>query len=82
MSDDREETFARIRELLLAVAPEAADTGLDPGTDLREQLDIDSMDQLNFLTAVADAFGIDIPERDYPELVTLDQVVRYVEARR
>lgn len=82
MSDDREETFARIRELLLAVAPEAADTGLDPGTDLREQLDIDSMDQLNFLTAVAETFGIDIPEQDYPELVTLDQVVRYVESRR
>jgi acyl carrier protein len=76
------ETRDTIRELLLDVAPEAADTELDPAADLREQLDIDSMDQLNFLAAVAETFGIDIPEQDYSELVTLNAIGRYVEVRR
>lgn len=68
----------RVRQLLLDVVPDAADQPIDGSYDLREQLDMDSMDHLNFLTAVAEAFGVDIPERDYPQLVTLDAVVSYV----
>jgi acyl carrier protein len=71
-----------ILDLLLAVAPEAADQQIDPDGDLRENLDIDSMDQLNFLIAVAETFGVEIPERDYSELVSLNAIARYVEARR
>ncbi len=74
-------TTDTIRELLLSVAPEAADQELDPGADLREVLDIDSMDQLNFLTAVSERFGIDIPESDYSDLVSLNGIAVYVERR-
>lgn len=76
------ETTDTVRELLLTIAPEAADQALDPDADLRESLDIDSMDQLNFLTAVAEHFGIDIPESDYADLVSLNGIAGYVERRR
>lgn len=78
MSDTRE----RILTLLLDIAPEAADQAIPPDADLREVLDIDSMDQLNFLIAVAESFGIDIPESDYGGLVSLDAVTSYVERHR
>jgi acyl carrier protein len=76
------ETRDRILSLLLDIAPEAADQEIPADADLREVLDIDSMDQLNFLIAVAEAFGIDIPESDYGGLVSLDAVASYVERHR
>jgi acyl carrier protein len=36
------------------------------------------MDFLTFVIAVHEQTGVDIPERDYPKLVTLDQIVDYV----
>ena len=44
---------------------------------LRDQVDLDSMDWLNFLVALHAKLGIDIPEADYGRLVTLDGVVLY-----
>lgn len=76
------DTQERIRGLLLDIAPDAADQDIDPDTDLRDVLDIDSMDQLNFLIAVAETFGIEIPESDYSGLVSLAAIARYVDQRR
>ena len=39
---------------------------IDPSADLREALDIDSMDFLNFITAMHRRLGIDVPEIDFP----------------
>jgi acyl carrier protein len=43
-----------------------------------EQLDIDSMDFLNLIVALHERTGIEIPERDYPKLSTLDAAVAYL----
>lgn len=75
-------TVDTVHELLLSVVPDAADQDLDPDADLHDALDIDSMDQLNLLVAVSEAFGVDIPESDYSELSTFNDIVRYVERRR
>jgi acyl carrier protein len=66
---------------LLEVAPEIDGIEIDPDVDLREQIDIDSMDFLNFLTAVHESTGVDIPEADYPKLATLAACIRYLGAR-
>ena len=52
-----------------------------PTADLREALDIDSMDFLNFVIAVHHRLGVDIPELDYPKLVTLDGAIGYLKAK-
>lgn len=75
------ETTDRILNLLLSIAPEADAAQIKPDVDLREQLDIDSMDHLNFLIAVSKEFGIDIPEKDYPRLTTLNACGAYVADR-
>lgn len=66
--------------LLLKIAPEADAAGIKPDVDLRDQLDIDSMDHLNFVIAMAKQFGLEIPEKDYPRLTTLDDCVAYVQS--
>ncbi len=66
---------------LSSVAPEADASALDPREPLREQLDLDSMDFLNFAVALHSGLGIDVPERDYPKITTLDGCVEYVSAK-
>jgi acyl carrier protein len=66
---------------LLDIAPETDAASLSADVDLRDQLDIDSMDMLNFVTAIHEATGIDIPEADYPKLFTLDGGVAYLMTR-
>lgn len=74
----REELRARILVALGGVVPELDPDALDPKERLREALDIDSMDFLNFVTALHAALGVDIPEKDYGRLVTLDACVDYL----
>ncbi|MGV9713363.1 acyl carrier protein [Gordonia sp. NPDC003424] len=77
-----ETTLTTVIGALYEVAPELADEELVAGEPLRDQADLDSMDWLNFLIGVKNAFGVDIPESDYAGLRTLDDIVGYVEQRR
>ena len=49
----------------------------DEVKDLREALDIDSLDFLNFVTALHKKMGVNVPEADYPKLITLNKTVGY-----
>lgn len=73
-----------LRRILLGalteIAPEVEADAIDPATDLDEQLDIDSMDFLSLIVAVNQRTGIEVPERDYPKLSTLDGAVAYLQA--
>lgn len=64
-------------ELLSDIAPDTDPSALPGTTDIREGLDIDSMDFLNFIIALGKRTGAAIPEEDYPQLVTLDGIVAY-----
>jgi acyl carrier protein len=70
-----------IFRLLGEIAPEANFAELPPGENLREVLDIDSFDFLNFLIGLNAELGIDIPESDYGQLRTLADIVSYISAR-
>lgn len=69
-----------IRSVLRQVAPEADLDEVGPGQTLQEALDLDSIDFLNLVTGLHEATGIEIPERDYPRLSTLDGCVEYLTA--
>ncbi len=70
-----------IQEELNNIAPEADLASVKPTADLREAIDIDSMDFLNFVIAIHHRLRIDIPEIDYPKLVTLDGAFAYINAK-
>ena len=69
---------AAVLDALAGVAPEADASTMDPAGSLREQLELDSMDHLNFMIALDETLGVEIPEADYPKLDSLDQVVEYL----
>ena len=70
-----------VQEELNNIAPEVDPATIDPAADLRETFDIDFMDFLNFITAIHHRLGVEIPELDYPKLVTLDGAVAYIAAK-
>jgi acyl carrier protein len=76
-----DEIRAAILQVLDGIAPEADYETLKPDADLRDSLDLDSMDFLNFAIGLHEALGIDIPEADYPKLATLDHAIAYVAAK-
>ena len=76
----RDEIHAAVVSALGELAPEADLERLAPGAELREALDLDSMDFLRFLQLVAEATGVDVPESDYAKLATLAGCVDYLTA--
>jgi acyl carrier protein len=73
-----EEIRTAILDTLGEIAPEADLATLEPDVGFRDQLDIDSMDFLNFVIALHERLGVDIPEVDYAKLDTLDHAVEYL----
>lgn len=70
-----------IFKVLSGIAPEANPNNLKPDDDIRQTFDIDSYDFLMFLIGLNEEVGVEIPEADYGQLVTLDDIVRYLTAR-
>ncbi len=68
-------------EVLSGIAPEADPTTVDPSADLRDELDLDSMDELNMITRVSERLAIDVPEEDYQRMRTVDGAVDYLATR-
>ncbi len=82
MTNDRPALAATVQDILRSIAPEVEPGALDPTRPLRHQVDLDSMDWLNFLVALHERLGVTIPEADYARLVTLDKLLDYLLERR
>jgi acyl carrier protein len=78
---NRDELRTAIVETLAGIAPEIDAAALEPGKPLRDQVDLDSADWLNFLVALHAKIGVDIPDAEAARLTTLDRLVDYCSAR-
>lgn len=65
-------------EILSTIAPEADFSSVSDSKDLRDALDLDSMDFLNFIIGLSQRSGVPIPEADYPQLSTISGIVGYL----
>jgi acyl carrier protein len=70
-----------VMQALIRIAPEAAAQPLDPAVNLRDQIDLDSMDMLNLVIGLHERLGVDIPEADYARLTTLEALTAYLSDR-
>lgn len=66
---------------LYTVAPDIEGEPIDPEKSLRTQFEIDSMDFLNFVISLHQATGVEILEKDYPNLQTLSGAVAFLRSR-
>ena len=78
-------TNTEIRDAVLralaGIAPEVAGESIPADAPLRDVVDLDSVDFLNFVVALDEQLGVDVPEADYPALATLNGCVTYLAAR-
>jgi hypothetical protein len=75
------ELRAVIVACLHRVAPEANLDTLAADAELRDVVELDSIDFLTFVEELYTRTGIDVPERDYPSLTTLESCVGYLGGR-
>lgn len=70
-----------IFQLLKRVAPDTEPTLLKPNDNIRDTLGIDSFDALQFIIALNEKLGIEIPEQDYGKTATLEQLTAYIKTK-
>lgn len=68
-------------EEITRVAPDLDAADIGPDDHLQDDLELDSMDVLNLVTALHDRLGVDIPEKDYVRIETLNKAVDYLTER-
>jgi acyl carrier protein len=81
MQMDEQTLRSAVFDALRHIAPEIKPDDLEPGTPLRDQVDLDSMDWLNLLDALHAKLAVEIPEADYEKLVTLNDLLAYLKRK-
>lgn len=75
----------QIREIIFRVlrpiTPEVDFDMLPPDENMQEALDIDSFDVLRFFVQIYEELGVEIPEEDYGEIISLNDLIAYLAAR-
>jgi acyl carrier protein len=77
----REEIRENVLRAIRSVAPETQPEKLDGRASFRDELDLDSVDFMNFVVALHESLGVDVPESDYAQLACLDGCVEYLAQR-
>lgn len=63
------------------IAPEIDLQEINPDTILREEFEIDSMDFYRFIVLLHEELKVDIPEKDYSKLATLQSSLDYLNGK-
>jgi acyl carrier protein len=67
-----------VRQTLADIAPDIEAQTVDADSDFHDDLGLDSMDTLNLAIALQEATGVNIPERDYPQITSVARCVTYL----
>jgi acyl carrier protein len=74
-----DEIRGEVLSVLTNIAPEVDADDISDNELLRNQVDLDSMDWLNFLIGIHRRLNVDIPESQYASLRTVSDFVRYID---
>ena len=70
-----------VREAIERVAPDVDAQVIPSSADFREWAELDSMDFLGVLEAVSAMAGVEVPERDYAAISTVESFASYLASR-
>lgn len=68
-----------VLQAIARIAPEADLDGLNPDARFRDQFEFDSVDFVDLVEQLQQALQVKIPEIDYPQLITLNGCIAYLE---
>lgn len=78
---NEQEARQAVHTAISQVAPDVDFDGLDEGSRLRQDLELDSLDFLRLVETINEGTGVDIPERDYAAVATVKSLIDYLAAR-
>ena len=70
-----------VLEIIKDIDEDADVENLNLDLELRDQLDLDSMDFLDIVMELRKRYKLQIPEADYPHLATLQSCITYLQPR-
>lgn len=70
-----------IVQLLKNIAPDTNPELLKPDDNIRQTLEIDSFDYLQFIVGLDEKLGTNIPEEDYGKIQKMGELVGYVKGK-
>ncbi|MGJ8653679.1 MAG: acyl carrier protein [Opitutaceae bacterium] len=65
-------------DIIDEIAPDEDTSNIKPEVNLRDQMDLDSMDFLDIVMELRKQHNIEVPEEDYPQLASLDSCAAYL----
>ena len=74
------ETFEQLKKLIVELL-EVDESEVVPEAAFADDFNADSLDLIEFITAVEDTFKIEVPDEDAEKLRTVQDAIDYVEAR-
>lgn len=77
---NKQDARAAVNDALAQIAPDVELGDLDSSARLRQDLELDSLDFLRLVETLANTTGVDIPEKDYSAVATVEQLVSYLAA--
>ena len=78
---DKQTMRSKIINSFAEIAPEIEEIQIDDRTDIREQLDLDSVDMMNCIIKIEEDFSIEIENQDYPLFMTLEGAMSFIAER-
>lgn len=76
-----DELRTTVLSAIAEIAPEVDPAAVDPSEPIQDEFDLDSMDFLRLMEMLQERVGVEVPERDYPQVATLDACIDYLAAR-
>lgn len=73
----QEQIKKAIIDQILEIAPDIDEGDIIADENIQRSLEIDSFDFLKILTALNDIIGVEVPERDYAKVDTLEHMTQY-----
>ncbi len=75
----KNEVRQAILDILVDIAPDEDMNSINDEATLREQIDLDSMDFLDIVMELRKRFNIEVPEKDYEQLVSMASCIQYLQ---
>ena len=76
----KKDTFEQLKELIIELL-EIEEERIVLEASFIDDFEADSLDFIELITAVEDAFGIEIPDEDMEKMLTVQDAVDYIESR-
>lgn len=74
----REQVRQAILNIISDIAPDEDLGAIKDEEKLRDQFDLDSMDFLDIVMELRKRFNLEVPEKDYQELVSMASCIEYL----